>query len=222
MFVSESPFAVRWGRCRSSRLQPWMKLSGHHVVAMKAPSTLLRRVVCAYCEGVDTSVGSKGSSTMSTPESGTANENTGSSEPAETTSPTAAQSAVQSAVPTAAPGTPSAPIAPPQAGARPLQAGAGPDAWWAAPLPPRQRWIAPARRRAVIAIAAAGAVVMFGLGAIAGSLLHGDRHEARQMPVFRPDGFGQFQPGPGGDRFGQMPRRFAPQPSATPRPSTTS
>lgn len=124
------------------------------------------------------------------------------------------------------------------------------DEWWTPPRPPRQRWIAPARRKTVTLIATAAGLALFGLGIIVGAFV-GDHRDHRHMPMFRQDGFSQFQRGPyGGPRFGpdqgfgdqgfgnQNDRRFpmgpgqmgpngqfpGPNPSAstTPKPSTSS
>lgn len=184
---------------------------------------------------------------MSTPESGAGNDKTDATgTPDKTEQGPSAESTVATPAPAAAPsgGDAAAPVAAPAApGFAAPQGGA--DSWWTPPRPPRQRWIAPARRTPVILIASAGGLALFGLGIIVGALV-GDHRDHRQMPMFRQDGFTQFQRGPnGGPGFGpgqgfgdQNDRRFPMGPgqmgpygqfpgpnssaSATPRPSASS
>jgi len=102
------------------------------------------------------------------------------------------------------------------------------------PLPPRQRWIAPDKRKFVIGISTAAALVIFGLGMVAGRVT-GDHHRARFMPMngysqFGPNmrrgmpGFGQFgDDGPFGRGFNPPgPGQQSPQPNRSASPAPTS
>ncbi|MDP9118375.1 MAG: hypothetical protein M3O28_14160, partial [Actinomycetota bacterium] len=89
---------------------------------------------------------------------------------------------------------------------------------FAAPWPPKPRWIAPERKVAVIIISVVAALVLLGIGAVGGSLL-GGHHDERFGPGARHPGYGQqFLPRNGNGR----PIPVGPGIPSAPVPSTTS